>query len=206
MKAARGLPLLAALCLGACGLAGYDRSGDPGMKSLVGKRFTVQQDSFLISGSCLQEYPEKECLLMQVAGGMAYHLDSDVPVAIPLPASFADLGTDPAAYDQRLMDTGIFGSSPKSAKRIVGTVPHGSVVTITRLVSAEFGEKGRCWVVYGRLAERSDAATIEIPACGYPPEGTPSWFSYSRHDDAAYESPPKPSGSFLAPLRRQGGG
>lgn len=200
-----------------CAIVTYDRSNAPGMDMLVGKSFIVAQDSFLIENSCVKEYFAKQCFLLQVTGGYIQYVKSHVlggvTTPVQLPESFAAFNADPSSFNGKYASrTSLFTDS--KLQNIAGTVPKGTVITITRLVSKANGEDGRCWLVYGRLTTVDKNIAIEIPACGMvevgPGERHPYWFTlqcpkpkgrYHPGPDN-YTLPPVPRPSFLIPLSK----
>ncbi|HKU17725.1 MAG TPA: hypothetical protein VJP80_00455, partial [Candidatus Saccharimonadales bacterium] len=206
---------LLCLSLSSCAIFTVDRSNAPGMDFLVGKNFIVAQDSFLIENACIKEYTASNCFLIQVTGGYMQHAifgvfgAHDEPVQLPI--SFTAFAADPSKYNRQYVSTSLFG---KARQDIVATVPKGSVLTVTRLVSVANGDNGRCWLVFGRLAGHYDKAAIEVPRCGDLVPGSrerpPYWFTLQcpkpthnfRPGPDNYTLPPVPKPTFLIPLSK----
>jgi len=195
MRAASGrllfLLLLLPQLLSGCALINYDETEKPYMSGLVGKRFILVQDSYLIDNECTHGSWAERCLLLQVGGGMVYRADPfGSGSGLKLPVSFAEYDANPSAY----ADVHAFGYQKRE---IVSEVPKGTIITVTRVISSAWGDSGSCWTVYGVLDKQPADTSMQLGPCAFSGQGSPVWIHHAY--DIGNDKPPVFDTKYLTP-------
>lgn len=188
------------LVISGCSIVTYECKTSPSNPALIGEEFLLGEDSFLLENSCSARLSTKKiCFRIQVVGGDITYADGGTLNA-RLPASFVDFEKKPTYYNDKYVNKNrLFGvTTDEKRQDIVGLAPKGSVIRITNVVSAAWGESGRCYEVYGELSQGSKDLFVEMPSCALGMlDANPLWFNDSANNLDDCDTFPVPVSKYL---------